>query len=616
MAATKEELAEILGEVESDADKQHWFTQSARRDIVQIIEMAAELKMESLRLYEPTPIQEQYHASNVKELLFSKGNQVGGSLAGFAEDARAVTGQDPYNKYPKKNGVCVCLGYGEGHIGRVIHKYLFRFGAFEIIRDDETGEWRTYRPWPHAEMRLGRYGDLERAEEARPAPPLIPKRFMVGEPVWTKKGMHVFSMATLTTGWEIHAFNSQGVSEHAQGFQCNLWHIDEDVATEGWVAEAIGRLSKRKGLLRWTCMPHARTDDIVMMLQRAEEEAKKKQPRTVAIYASIDDNPFLSDETKEENKRIWRSMGEEEYERRVHGKLIIGGLRMYPGFDERLHSAIVPLSAQEEEAERAGRTYRCPVQKLLTANMGQIPDDWTLYWGIDPGHTVAAGVCAARPPETLGDFLVFCDEIYIPQCEGASVFAKEMLRHLDGHPIQEFIFDFHGGKLRSLGSSEVPVEVWEKEFSKAGIVCQARGSRMFPGCDDIALREMKVREGLLIKNKGQHQGYPTLLFMPDKVPNLINEIKGFRKKVVRIKGRDIVTDQGDRRAHTHALEACEYLVAHGCPWVKPAIKVSRLSTVVDRIRAVNSRLRNLASRTEQGTMGGIVLGPRGIPPKK
>ena len=341
---SKAAIKDILDE--ADEDHQHWLSASGQRDLQKLLQMVADRQIESLNLYRPLPFQKKFHACMAKEVMLSKGNQSGGSACGFAEVARAVTGQDPYDKYPKVGGIAVCLGYGERHIGNVIHKYLFRWGSFEIIRDEKTGEWRVYRPWPYADTRLNLKGDLERREEARPCPPLVPERFIQNF-TWKKRGDRVFSTVSFKNKWELYAYNSQGESEHAQGFQCNLWHIDEDVATDGWVNEAIGRLTRRKGLLRWTAMPHAKTDDIVMMLQRAEEEAVKPNPKTVVIYAGVDDNPYLDDETKEENKRIWRSSGEEEYARRAEGKLIISGRRMYPMFDEKTHNAMVPLTPEE-----------------------------------------------------------------------------------------------------------------------------------------------------------------------------------------------------------------------------------------------------------------------------
>src|SRR3990167_9675551 len=70
---------------------------------------AARIK-EALRLYEPQPYQDELHSSRIRTVLMRKGNQVGGTLALAVEIARAVTGQDPYNKYPKRDGVAAVLG--------------------------------------------------------------------------------------------------------------------------------------------------------------------------------------------------------------------------------------------------------------------------------------------------------------------------------------------------------------------------------------------------------------------------------------------------------------------------------------------------------------------------
>jgi hypothetical protein len=602
--------ADLLREILDEADdtKQHWKTPSGQRDLLKLLQMVADRQLEALNLYQPLPFQERFHAATAKEVILSKGNQVGGSICGFAEVARAITGQDPHNKYPKSGGIAVCLGYGERHIGNVIHKYLFRWGSFEIIRDEVTGEWRVYRPWPKDVVRLGSPGDLDRRDEARPAPPLVPDRLMKNI-TWKKAGDRVFSMVTMKNRWEVYAYNSQGESEHAQGFQCNLWHIDEDVATDGWVNEAVGRLTRRKGLLRWTAMPHAKTDDIVMMLQRAEEEAVKPNPKTVVIYAGIDENPFLDDETKEENKRIWRSSGDEEYARRAEGRLIISSRRMYPHFDENVHNAIKKLDREEQQREDAGENLRCHAQKVLTETAGVPPFDWCRYLSIDPGYTIGAGVFLARPPS--GEFYIAYDELYIPNCT-ASIFAEAVQNRWNGDPIQEFIFDFHGGKLRSLGTAEVPVEVYEKEFASHGLVCQARGSKFAPGSDDVKARELALRE-LLIPRVGhwKHQGLPKFFVVVQNCPNLCRELKNFKRKMAKVGKRDVVLDQGDRRSGTHAVECVEMLAAHGMPYVKPERKVVKVSSA-ERVLQMNQRFKNLHRSSIGATISGINLGPRGV----
>ena len=193
-------------------------TEHQKAELRQLHAEKAKRDSEALRLYEPLPFQDSYHACTAKEVLLQAGNQVGKSLAAFVEDARAATGQDPYGKYPKENGIMVCLGMDEGHIGRTIHKYLFRPGAFKIIQDEETDKWRAWKPW------LG--SDWQRKSEAKDAPPLIPERF-IKEWAWKKRAQHVFEICELHNGWTIYAMGSKG--DPSQGFHADLVHIDEDL---------------------------------------------------------------------------------------------------------------------------------------------------------------------------------------------------------------------------------------------------------------------------------------------------------------------------------------------------------------------------------------------------
>ncbi len=102
---------------------------------------------EALRVYRPSSIQDQYHACTTKECVFVAGNQVGKSIAGYMEDGRAVCDCDPYNKYPKENGIGAIVVYKESQIKLNVYRYLLKPGAIDIIRDQETGLWRPYHPW-------------------------------------------------------------------------------------------------------------------------------------------------------------------------------------------------------------------------------------------------------------------------------------------------------------------------------------------------------------------------------------------------------------------------------------------------------------------------------------
>ena len=137
----------------------------AKKKAFRIASEIASRRIEALNLYVPQPTQDEFHRCNAPECMLMGGNRGGKSLAAFIEDARAVLGRDPHGKYPVKDGCLAIIGYKAWHIGNVIYPYLFKAGAFKIIRDEETQLWRVYRPWVPQ--------DQARKKEAKPAPPLI-----------------------------------------------------------------------------------------------------------------------------------------------------------------------------------------------------------------------------------------------------------------------------------------------------------------------------------------------------------------------------------------------------------------------------------------------------------
>ena len=71
--------------------------------------------------------------------------------------------------YPKKNGKMMILGWDEGHISRVVHRYLLQPGIFQIFRNDE-GDWESYKPWLHK--------DIISKDRIEDSPPLLPERMI------------------------------------------------------------------------------------------------------------------------------------------------------------------------------------------------------------------------------------------------------------------------------------------------------------------------------------------------------------------------------------------------------------------------------------------------------
>jgi len=557
-----------------------------QKEYLELLGEHVKRKCEALRLYEPLPFQEKFHSSRVSQVVLQKGNRVGGTVANMVEIARAVTGQDPHNKYPKKDGRAVVLGYGEKHIGRVFHKLLFRAGAFRIIRDLETKEWRVYRPWDES--------DLTREAETKPAPPLIPERF-IKSIAWEKKSEKVFSLVTFTTGWELHAMNSAGDPGQAQGFSVNLYGIDEDLASPGWYEEAIGRIADCGGLLRWSALPHAKNNDLMQMVELAEKEATSPNPAAAIVRATIFDNKYLPKASVEQSVKAWKAQGDEIYRKRAMGEIVIDSILMYPTFNRKLHSAI-----RFDEP-------RCEVQRILAERMGQPPDDWARYMFVDPGHTICAAIFVAVPPPELGSQRVVYDEIYIPQAN-AAMFGEAIDQRLRDKVFQKYVIDAHGGALTEIGSGITPLEKYQDELVARNFKCEAHGAAFSAGCDKIKSREESLRNWLAI----ERDGFPKLLIVAGTCPNLCWEMERFRKKTVKVGGKDIPTDDGNRRANTHAVECLEMAAADGCEYIKPRSKPIEAGWV-DRVLA--AREKRAAARSANVGFGQapfISLGPVGV----
>lgn len=541
-------------------------TEQAAKQYVATTAELAKRETEALRIYRPLPFQEAFHRSRTKQVVLLKGNQAGGSVAGFVEDARAATGQDPYNKYPKENGVIACVGYGEQHIGRVIHKYLFRSGAFRMIRDRETRMWRVFRPWSPDETFQGLAGDLDRESEARPAPPLIPKRF-IKEIAWSKRADYVFSRVELINGWQIYAANSAGDPSQFQGMQVNLVHIDEDTASAGWLPELVNRTSIPKGLVRWTALPHMKNSELTGLIDLASEQVDDPDRTTEVIRATAYDNPYYPKESKKANETILKSMGNDIWRQRMLGEIVLDGVLMYPTFSPHIHNAI----KLDEPRTR--------IQQILSEREGEPPEDWCRYAIVDPGHTVCAVVFVAVPPPDFGNHKVMFDELYLRQCT-ARVFAEHMEHKVRDHSFQAFIIDMHGGKLREIGSGLHPVKQYENELRALGVQSVATRHGFIPGSDDVAGRQMRLREALSIRRDGTTE----FLICVPRCPQTVAEFKRFKKKVAIVAGVVTPMEEGERR-NIHALDALEMGVANGLAYFRPK-PITRKSSAADSIRAM------------------------------
>jgi hypothetical protein len=523
-----------------------------------------ERKVEALRLYRPNENQEKIHACPASEVLVIGGNRSGKSLCTFVEDARAVTGQDPYDKYPKENGILVIVGKDWKHIGLTVVPYLFREGAFKILKDETTGEWRAYNP----------VTDAHRRAEARPAPPLIPRRF-IKKTSWVLKSANYMQSCTLHNGWEIHFFSSEG--EPVQGFQADRVHIDEDINNENWVPELLARIVDRKGKFQWSAMPHSTNNALLGLKERADasEQALGEASSIRQFKLRFLDNPYLDAEEKKKSIERWSAVGEDVLRMRAEGDFITDSVLVYPTFDMRIHG----------------------YERDLLPN-GAIPPDWTRYAAIDPGHAVTAVLFVAVPPTE--DMWLIYDELYLRQ-SNAQIFGEAFEKKARGWHFHAFIIDAHGGRLRDIGSGRLPVEQYTEQLVNRGISSQITGSSFLAGCDDILARCESTRNAMHIRPEGS----PILRVLRGSCPNLERELKRYRKMVNYVSGTAIVTDRPNTKGEVHACQCLEYVCAYRPHYHKPPVRSNEPDPWW--VKWLAERKKRLTG--EQGSY--VYLGPQG-----
>jgi hypothetical protein len=500
------------------------------------------------------------HACQASEILVIGGNRSGKSLSTFVEDARAVTGKDPHKKYPEKDGILVVVGKDWKHIGLVVYPMLFMAGAFKIIKDQTTQQWRAYNPTT----------DSARASEAKPAPPLIPPR-MVAKKSWILKSARYIQSCQLTNGWQIYFFSSEG--EPPQGFQANRVHLDEDLNSEAWLPEMQARLADRKGCLCWSAMPHSKNDSLAGLSERADAavEAGRENPDIVKFVLRFLDNPHIDDQEKRKNLERWAALGEDVLRMRSEGEFVTDSILCYPTFAMSVHGY--------DRSE-------------LPKNV--VPDDWCRYAAIDPGHAVTSVLFAAVPPDET--MLLVYDQLYIRQCN-AVIFGEKMAEKCRGQAFHAFVIDMHGGRLREIGSGRLPVELYTEQLRAKSVASATTGSSFLAGCDDVAARMAATQNYMHIRPEGT----PQLRILRGAVPDLEREMKRYKKKVNYMAGTYIVTDQPNTRGEVHACQCLEYLCAYRPKYHRPKVELPQEPWYVDWAR-----------RRKKQRMGGdgfIYLGP-------
>jgi len=545
----------------------------------------ASRRSEALRLFKPMPEQERFFASDAGERIALGGNRGGKTTVGVVELARALTGQDPHDKYPKRDGKCILVGKDLTHCSKVFYTKLFKPGAFKVIRDAETGEWRSYNP--------NDPGDKARSGEARKSPPLIPRRFYdFNKIAWENKKDEIPKTIPLKNGWTIHFFSSLGAPP--QGWNVHVVAFDEEIEHPLWYPEMSARLlddrvedpvtgKVRGGKFLWMATPQSGTQQLYDLKVRGDEcQGDPKPPIEVFEFGMLG-NKWLSDTAKEEFISKFEG-NPDEIAVRVHGKFALLGTRIYSEFMPKGVHGVKSFP---------------------------VPEDWTVYCAIDPGRQVCAILFVAIPPTDRDCWIdigegepvnfrgrkVLFDELYIKRCN-AKIFGETFAKKCAGRPIEFGIIDHRAGRITEIGSGKTHEEQYSAALKAAGFKFEKGNHSFVWSSDDVGAGILAVRSAMHVID-----GTSELVVMPEKLPNLLWEMERYSYRKLP---NGVVTDE-PIKLRDHLCDCLRYLFMAKLKYVKPRARKKAKGYTTLAIEAKKQRARERASR-ESGNGGSYKVG--------
>lgn len=530
-------------------------TPGASQRINRLVQTLANRRCEALTLYEPLPHFQPFHECRAPEVLLFGSNRAGKTLAGCIEIARAVTGQDPYGKYPTKDGRCYLVGFDGKHLGEVFHRKLFRAGAFQIIKDPLSGAWRAVRPKdPY---------DKANRHLWKPAPPLIPERFIKTK-AWENKAQSIPTMFVLTNGWEIRFFSSK--ASPPQGMDIDIAAFDEEIENQLWYQEMAARLVDRNGRFMWWATPQAATDQLVDLYNRSQ---KSTAARVQSFFGSIYQNPYMDEEAISILLEKYPP-GSPAHEVRILGKFAILGLRIYPEFEPDGLHGVKPFP---------------------------IPPNWTRYAVIDPGHQVTAVLFAAIPPPEVPLHCYLYDELYLHNCD-AGKFAEAMRVRCSLQSFEAFIIDHQMSRQTEVAHGRTIEVQYDEALAEVGVRSCSGGYAFTWGSPDVAGGIESVHKAMRLRKDGT----PFLKVFKDKCPNLCDEFEKHRRK----RRRDGTIEDVPHRKDDHLMSCVRMLFAYDPKYVKPRGAHKMRDPV---LRALDAKKARLRSQHRNGAGGYVRLGP-------
>ncbi len=539
----------------------------------QMLVEKANRQFSALDLFRPQPHQDPIFTSGATQLLVKGGNRSGKSLctaalfSAFATDSSITlsTGQKVRIRREHERDVgrpltCFIVAYDAQNIGRNIHRLLFEKGAFDIIRDRRTKQWRAFD--------YQNPDDLQRKNEARPAPPFIPARYIVPKSFsWEQKSAKIFTQffvhnpVTKEVITKVYAFSSK--AEAPQGTPCSFIFIDEQLANQD-LSELAARLPDGpRGRLVWSSWPRGGDSCLLEFSRKAKEQEGQENPQLQQITLTTSGNMQIDEIGK---RQFIENLTPEERIARDLGEFMTDNLKMYPIYSPDVHCAYrqCPICRAKPDAECPCKDTDDELASILRKNNGQAPRDWCRELILDPGTSNPGVLLCAVPPKDLGDYLIVLEELY-PGRKDATQLAPLIKQKTGSFQYNRFIIDQNAGRQTSMGQTYSVADTYAHAFQKFGLRCKNSGSHFIFGSNNVGARIALVQEAMHLDKSGK----PRLRIVNHLCPTLCKQLQETLK--AESKG-DPIDDRHAKGQKVDLVHCLEYWVASLPFYVEPPLE--------------------------------------------
>lgn len=532
---------------------------------IQALDEFGKRKADALAMFRPYQNQEPIFLDVCQESLITGGNRSGKTIsaavkfAACARDQPVIfqNGQVVHVRREHQRGRPLLMwvfGLDMNHIGKTIHRTLFRSNPalFYIIRDEDTGAWRSYQPWNP--------NDVKRKGQRKAAPPLIPPSWIVPKSwSWENHAARNFEKVvihnphTREVTAEIRAWSSQA-DEPPAGDPVDIIWIDETIKKPDHYAEYQARLLDNEGFIFWSSWPAAGDAKCANVLEDISKRAKKSREENTDYVSEhvlpTDENPHF---TKEQLAKWSSQFSDEEYRVRVKGERQNDKLRMYPSFNKNIHKAIIDGDEEDD------------LSRILRSRSGEPPSDWTRELILDPGTQHPAMLFCAVPPPEFGCYYVPYREVYGERYD-ADELAQEAAKIIGGYELYRMIIDNKAGAQKPMGFRLTIKANYEQHFQKHGVTSRYMGSRFISGSSDVAGRILEVIDTLKPAPMCQ---YPQLRIVTENCPSLVQQMTDYRKEII---GGQVKDFKPAAKQKIDVASCLEYGVSRRPAYVAPSEK--------------------------------------------